>query len=213
MAIKQYIFSKNYPIGSISLKFTKKQPSVFLVRLHLRVILFMKKQKQLLFILVAAFGLLLTSSLTCNNSSFGLTYTAYNPVFMKRSDLEKSVSFEAAQALTHPAKIYYKDQYLFISEAYNGVHIFNNSDPKNPKGIGFIRIPGCLDMAIKSTTLYVDNATDLVAIDLSNPTAPVVSKRIVDAFPEPQPPDELAMRPEYLKENRPAGLILVKWEK
>ena len=141
------------------------------------------------------------------------TETAYKPLFMKRSELEKSIRFEAPVELNNPAKIYYKDHLIFISESYKGIHIIDNSEPKNPVKLGFIRVVGCLDMAIKGTTIYVDNATDLVAIEAGDPLKPFVSKRIVDAFPEPFPPDQLMIPVQYNKENRAPDLVLVDWIK
>jgi hypothetical protein len=163
-----------------------------------------------LFILASFF---LLSSTKCGGYYEPTVYTAYNPVFMKRADLEKSVTLEAARSLGKPAKIYTKGDYLFVSEAGVGVHIINNVNPSAPQTIGFVRVAGCYDMAIKNDILYVDNATDLVALDLSNPLQVKVTQRVVNAFPEPVPPDNLAIRPEHYKENRPADLVLVKWNK
>ncbi|MFZ4796897.1 MAG: hypothetical protein ACOYMA_05350 [Bacteroidia bacterium] len=152
------------------------------------------------------------SSLKCNEP-FTPIYTTYNPVFMKRADLENSITLNAPRTLGSPSKIYSKDNYLFVSEAGLGVHVIDNNDQKKPKNIAFLKVLGCFDMAIKGSILYVDNATDLVALDLSNPEKLVITQRIVNAFPEPVPPDNLAVRPEHSKENRPADMVLVKWNK
>jgi hypothetical protein len=152
------------------------------------------------------------SSLKCNER-FTPIYTSYNPVFMKRTDLENSITLNVPRALGAPAKIYSKDNYLFVSEAGLGVHVIDNIDNKNPKNIAFLKVLGCFDMAIKGSTMYVDNATDLVALDLSNPEKLVITERLVNVFPEPVPPDNLAVRPEHSKENRPANMVLVKWNK
>lgn len=155
---------------------------------------------------------LMLSSLRCNET-FTPIYTTYNPVFMKRVDLENSITLNVPRALGTPSKIYSKDNYLFVSEAGLGVHIIENTDPKNPKNVGFLKVLGCFDMAIKGSIMYVDNATDLVALDLSNPEKLVITQRIANAFPEPVPPDNLAVRPEHLIDNRPADMVLVKWNK
>jgi hypothetical protein len=152
------------------------------------------------------------SSLKCNNYSDKI-YTDYNPVFMKRAELENSIVLSSPREIGIPAKIYTKDKYLFISEAGTGVHIIDNSNPKTPIKLGFIKVLGCFDMAIKGNILYVDNATDLVSIELSNLSKINVSSRIVNAFPEPTPPDNLKVRPEHLASNRPSDLVLIKWNK
>jgi len=71
---------------------------------------------------------------------------------------------------------------LFINELNTGIHIYDNSDPSNPKNIGFLNIPGNLDMAVHDHYLYVDSYLDLVAIDISNPEAPVEAERVNDVF-------------------------------
>ena len=156
---------------------------------------------------------LMTLLLSMSKCDTQIDYTAYNPVFMKRADLEKSISVQEPRDIFEPAKIYTKDNYLFVSEAGLGIHVIDNSDPSSPKKLAFIKVLGCFDMAIKGGVLYVDNATDLVALDLLNPTKAVVVQRIVNAFPEPLPPDNLPIRPEHEKQNRPVDLVLVKWNK
>ena len=130
----------------------------------------------------------------------------YVPIFMERSDLEKSVAYREARELINPGKIYYRSPYLFVNERYKGVHVINNSDPRHPVNEGFITAPGCIDMAVQNTILYLDNAIDLVAFDLLKKQE---VSRVTDVFPEPLSPDNL-YRPAS---DRPAGLIIVEWKK
>ncbi|MDR3338627.1 MAG: hypothetical protein LBT25_00780 [Candidatus Symbiothrix sp.] len=143
------------------------------------------------------------------NTSFSDTYFRYwnyIPVFMKRSDLDNSVSYHAlARDLENPGKIYFKSPYIYINERYKGVHVINNSDPYNPIKEGFIVAPGCIDMAVKENVMYVDNAVDLVAIDLLTKT---VSKRIKNVFPEPLAPDN-----SMFYNNDRENYVLVEWKK
>ncbi|MFN4083325.1 MAG: hypothetical protein ACK4K9_06800 [Bacteroidia bacterium] len=155
---------------------------------------------------------MLFMNVQCPDNNFEM-YTQYLPVFMTREELEKSIAFIDTVDLKNPAKIYVKGNYLFISEAYKGVHIIDNTDERNPKTKGYIRVAGCMDMAVKGNTLYVDNATDLLAFDISTPESPVLANRLKDVFPEPVPPDFGLIPTEFAKENRPAGLILVEWRK
>ncbi|MBC7381692.1 MAG: hypothetical protein H7296_01710 [Bacteroidia bacterium] len=168
------------------------------------------KSLPFLFVISSLFLLVIFSASTCHQNS---SETAYKPLFMKRAELESSIKFEGPAELNNPAKIYYKDNIIFIRESYKGIHMVDNTNPKAPVKIGFISVVGCLDLAIKGTTLYVDNATDLVAIDASDATKPFVVKRIVDAFPEPFPPDQLSIPSQYIKENRAPDLVLVSWFK
>ncbi len=136
----------------------------------------------------------------------------YTPVLMTREVLESSIDLLPARELKQPGKIYLKDNYIFINEKYKGIHIINNQDPENPVNTGFIRVPGCIDMAVKGQTLYADNAVDLVAIDLSEINNITVSSRIKNVFPEIISPDNNYYYP-YITDNRPENTIIVGWEK
>jgi hypothetical protein len=132
--------------------------------------------------------------------------SSYTPVFMERSELERSVFYsDGARDLVNPGKIYYKHPYIYVSERYKGVHVINNSDPANPRREGFIVAPGAIDMAVKGATLYLDNAVDLVAFDLGTKQ---VTERLKNIFPEPISPDGL-----YNYITPPDGYVLVGWKK
>lgn len=161
-----------------------------------------KKMKQLLPLLLFCGAILICTSST------GPIYdrSIYSPVFMERSELERSVFFDQNNHdLVTPGKIYCKGDFIFINEKYKGIHIIDNSNPKLPRQVGFINAPGCLDLAIKGNMLYLDNAVDLVAFDLSSKT---VTERIKNVFPEPMSPAN-----DYYHSNLPANMILVGWRK
>ncbi|MDR2129810.1 MAG: hypothetical protein LBP56_01350 [Odoribacteraceae bacterium] len=132
--------------------------------------------------------------------------STYTPVFMERAELEKSVFYQAgARDLVNPGKLYYKSPYIYVNEKYKGVHVINNTTPTAPVSEGFIVAPGCIDMAIKGDILYLDNAVDLVAFNLSTKQ---VTERVKAIFPEPLSPDGYAC---YTK--RPENFVLVGWKK
>lgn len=98
------------------------------------------------------------------------TFIQYDPVFMTEAQIRQPITFQSPRELEHPGKLYVYGQYLLINELREGIHFFDNSDPKNPVNLGFIKIPGNIDMAVKSNILYADNYMDLVALDISQPT-------------------------------------------
>jgi hypothetical protein len=160
----------------------------------------------LLCISILAFG--------CIQRSEPRAYTTYTPILMAKASLAGSIRLQGPLPIGTPAKIYYKGGYIFISERLKGVHIIDNSNPTNPIKKGFIAIPGCLDMAIKNNTLYVDNAVDLVAISLlaMEQGKLQIDKRIPDVFPEPAPPDGGLIPEKFNQENRPKNTIIVDWK-
>jgi hypothetical protein len=155
------------------------------------------------FILLTAF-----SDQTENYSESG-----YIPVLMSRTEMEKSIRYAEPRALTQIGKIYTKDDYIFISQKYKGIHVIDNHDPANPVNAGFIVVPGCLDMAVKANTMYVDNAVDLIAVDLLSIPDLKVTGRIQNVFPELLPPDLTYLPEVYKSANRPENTIIVEWRK
>ncbi|WP_420149807.1 LVIVD repeat-containing protein [Spirosoma sp.] len=99
------------------------------------------------------------------------TYRKYTPIQLTLSDLRQAVSSGTPKTLVEPGKLYVKDQYLFIVEVKKGIHVFDNSNPSNPKAISFLSIPGNVDMAVRDNILFADSYIDLVALDISNPAA------------------------------------------
>ncbi len=126
----------------------------------------MKTNPLLLFVL----PLLYLTSCT-DNCEQVRTYRKYTPIQLSVSELRQPVTSGAPQNLIEPGKLYIKDQYLFIVEVKKGIHVFDNSNPANPKAISFLSIPGNVDLAVRGNILYADSYIDLVALDISNPTA------------------------------------------
>lgn len=92
------------------------------------------------------------------------------------------IKFEAPRALKKPGKIYLKDNYLFINEIGEGLHVIDNSNKSNPTKLGFISIDGNVDIAIAGNILFADNYTDLLSIDISNFENVKVLQRVEDVF-------------------------------
>lgn len=133
----------------------------------------------------------------------------FTPVFMTRADLENSVRLHPeGRDLKNPGKIYLKAPYIFINEKYKGVHIIDNSNPVEPKKVGFVTAPGCLDIAVKGNILYLDNAVDLVAFDLNKKQ---VTQRIQNVFPEPVAPNNMSYSHSYWDRGQ-KNLIIVEWK-
>lgn len=114
----------------------------------------------------------------------------YEPIIMKRDAFNVSVKLSPPQPQSEMGKIYVKDNFLFISEPNKGFHIFNNSNPKTPEKLKFLKVPGSTDISIKSDVLYINNAVDLIAVTFNNSFNEVtVTKRIENVFPEKISPD------------------------
>jgi hypothetical protein len=133
-------------------------------------------------------------------------YGNYTPFFMERSELERSVSYsDEVRQMVNPGKIWINTNgdKIYVVEKYKGVHIIDNSNPEFPRQTKFITAPGCMDVAVKDNIIYLDNAVDLVAFDL---TSGEVTERLKDFFPAPVSPNGQQYN------SGVDGMILVGWK-
>lgn len=109
-------------------------------------------------------------------------YRPYKPVYMSYEELRSAVKLEAPREIGKRGKIYLYENLLMINEPNKGVHIFDNTDAANPIALGFINVPGNIDIAVRDGVVYLDSFIDLVAITLSLPDSVTVKKRITEMF-------------------------------
>jgi hypothetical protein len=122
------------------------------------------------------------------NDKITQVFVANSPIYMSYADLAESITQTRARDLVHPGKIYFKDNYIFIIEEKEGIHIYDNTDPAKPQNLTFIEVPGAVDMLIKEDVLYVDSYVDLVALSLTDLNNIKEVKRIKNVFPYTLPP-------------------------
>ena len=166
----------------------------------------MKNHKLLLVLL---FGITIQSCclppFECNDD-FIDTVSAYEPVFLNRVDFEKSVLLKNKLPIGTSGKIYVKDDLLFINELNKGFHVFDNSDPANPAALQFLEAPGSTDLAIRNSMIYINQATDLIAVEYNAANNTVsLAKRIPNTFPELQSPDG------FYAYDIPENSVVVDW--
>lgn len=129
----------------------------------------------------------------------------YTPIFLSRTEFENSVALLNNTIIGNAGKIYVFNDNLFINEKNNGFHVYDNSNTTNPIPLKFINAPGATDMAIKNNTMYINQARDLIAVELNtNMQSLTVTKRIRNVFPE-------IISPDGFYANIPDGQVLVNW--
>lgn len=159
----------------------------------------------------AAFMLVMMAAITaCNDKTINtITYEANVPVYMSFDDFRTSFQKSEPVEISHPGKMYFKDDYLFINEYGKGIHVIDNSDPSNPDEVAFYEIMGNVDMAINGNVLYADSFIDLLAIDISDINNPVEINRIENVFPEIVPEGDIWY--PYAMVDKSQGVI-VGWD-
>ena len=132
------------------------------------------------FITTASLLLLLTN---CDKENCKRTYTLYTPVYKTLTEVRANMKSNPAKQVKNPGKIYVFGNYIFLSEANEGIHIIDNSQPAYPRNVAFINIPGNIDLAVLGNTLYADSYSDLVTFDISNPLNVAAKKFLNNVFP------------------------------
>lgn len=133
----------------------------------------------------------------------------YRPIYLSETEI-RQITTESPQPLRKPGKIYLKGNYLFINEQGKGLHLIDNADPRAPRKLSFIKIPGNVDLAVKGNLLYADNGRDFVVLNISDPTKIQLVKRIENAFPVQAFPPYIQIYFECVDESKG---IVIGWEK
>lgn len=112
---------------------------------------------------------LLALCLSCTES--GLEFPegeviGYKPVYSSEADL--TIMMDNAREIVNTGKIFKQGNLLLLNEVSEGVHIIDNTDPTNPVSLGFVQVRGSTDMSVKDNVLYVNQFSDIVALDFSD---------------------------------------------
>lgn len=95
-------------------------------------------------------------------------YVYYEAVYTELDVIRAGVAVTEPQQIESTGKIYFKDDYLYVSDPGKGIHVIDNRNPSSPVFKKFLKIPGNFDLAIRGNTLYADSYVDLVAFDVSD---------------------------------------------
>ena len=138
--------------------------------------------KKIYFFLLIILGLAFNGCLKdkCESEN---TFTQWTPVYKSDEEFREAPQYQTAQALKNPGKIYFYGNYILINEIKEGVHVIDNSNVLSPRNLGFIKIVGNIDIAIKDDVLYADSHADLLAISIADIQQPRLVKRTQDVFP------------------------------
>lgn len=136
-------------------------------------------------------------------------YLSLEPVYLSYKSLREAIKTEASRDLVKPGKIYFYSNYFFINEYMKGVHVFDNSNPASPKAIGFINIPGNVDIVVKDKIMYADSYIDLVAVDVTNPATVKEVGRVKSVFQYAVPTYDSNIRVGTIDDTKG---VVVDWE-
>src|SRR5438309_5041381 len=142
----------------------------------------MKRQILLVALCVLPAALFLNSCIK-DTVKRSYTYTLTRPVYQTKPEVRATIKSGLPEAIKQPGKLVIRDRYIFLNEIDKGIHVIDNSNPKQPKNIAFITIPGNEDLAIKGNMLYADLYSNLLTLDISDPASITVKKIDAGVFP------------------------------
>lgn len=110
------------------------------------------------------------------------TFNVAKPITISKTEFRTSVVIQSPQPIRQAGKIYAFDDYIFVNDKFEGVHVINNSNPSAPQAIAYIKIPGNEDLSVKNNYLYADSSIDLVVFDISDINNIQLINRLEDVF-------------------------------
>lgn len=100
------------------------------------------------------------------------------------SEAKKIDYIAQKKPIQQAGNIYAFGRYIFQVDVGRGIHVIDNSVPAQADRIGFIAINGCEQISIRGAYLYTNSFSDLVTLNISDPTHLVEVSRVPGAFPE-----------------------------
>lgn len=118
---------------------------------------------------------------SCQKNEIPEESSGMKPLYIAKSAFNE-VKSTPAKPFSKVGKIYKYGNRIFISDLGTGVHVINNSNPSAPTKEAFVSIYGTSDMAVKNNTMYADNGSNLLAINISDINNVTVSARLEDVY-------------------------------
>ena len=142
----------------------------------------------------------------------------YAPIYSKDVALLKSIKAEPARTTINGGKMYTVGNLLFQVEQDSGIHVINYANTASPQKLGFIKSFLCKELAVKNGLIYTNNLSDLVVIDINNPSDIREVGRTPDVFPDlatqyPQKTATNQFARIYFECPDPAKGIVIGWKK
>jgi hypothetical protein len=89
------------------------------------------------------------------------------PIYISKDSLT-DIRNLPPQPIEKTGSIFWYGSYFLMIEEMKGIHVFEVKDSVQPIPLTFLKIPAVSSFTIQNDVLFADNATNLVAIDVSN---------------------------------------------
>jgi len=143
----------------------------------------MKLQKILLALPLA--GVLLFSSCGKTKGKVTVTYTKATAVYGDIDAVRSTPLIGQNQDIVDPGKIFIGEDFILIGEETKGIHVFNNTNAASPTYSSFINLPFTREFFVKGDVIYAESQYDMLKVNISDLSNPVLIDRLENAFSEP----------------------------
>jgi hypothetical protein len=140
--------------------------------------------KNLFYLVVLTIVAVLPISCLKNSCVETVELTIAQPILLENVNFRINPEWLSPQPIEKAGKIYTFGSYLLINEYLQGIHIYDNSTPSNPVPLGFLSVPGNVDMTFDGNYLHVDSYTDLLSIQWNSPGSFSLVNRRENVFEE-----------------------------
>lgn len=111
-----------------------------------------------------------------------VTYTKATAIYGNMDEIRNETVNSAVQQIENPGKIYVGEDFLLIGEENKGIHVVDNSDPKNPTQVNFINIHGNKEFYVEGNSLYAESLVDVVKYNIQDIQNITVDSRAQNVF-------------------------------
>ncbi len=98
-------------------------------------------------------------------TDFDFETEGMSPIYQSYEDMS-TLKSSAAKPIKNLGKIVTSDNFIFINEMSEGIHVLNNKNPSLPLRQYFWNISGNKEFTIIQNVLYADNGKHLLVIDI-----------------------------------------------
>lgn len=120
---------------------------------------------------------------SCSEDADFVLVNVATPEYISIDNLRSSIEITNPTNIVASGKIYAYKNLILVNDLKRGIHVIDNTDPKNPIKIAFIKIIANNDMEVRGDYLYADSLMDLVVFDISDIHSIKKISRLKDVFP------------------------------
>ena len=91
------------------------------------------------------------------------------PVTADRAAVQDSIAALPPRELCTGGNLYAYGDYLFVNVNREGYHVLDNTDPRQPRNVAFLQVPGATHMAFVDGRMVSDSYADMLVLEFGGP--------------------------------------------